>query len=543
MRKSSCSGYLRLGASPRTSWLLRITLLMTAPDRTVGLPQCQMTPTPQQQAAIDGILLWLTDPTTQGEWAGLFGYAGTGKSYTVAALLAQLKQLKFKPIIATPTHKAARVLRSFLASRQLALPVITLAALLRQLPQVDDETGQQLFVSEADAGSVKYDLILIDEASMVRDSDIEALNFVLAKGCRVLAIGDQAQLPPVESSEPQDLSGAFRRVDRQWVLNEVIRYDGSILEIATAIRDAAKGLPNLAPPSLVAPASYSEFTTTTDPQVWLHAALDAFESLDYQQNQDHARILCWTNAARQYLNQQVRARIMGVEAQRFELGELLVCSSPLFDCDHAYGKEQRIVAHASTELRVIATPEALQNQRLVLPRQPLTATQLDRLRRKHKYPQSLLLEEEESWRCWQLKVRDQDGNPFELRVLHESEVDRFKYVQAWAKECRDWKQFYARQQSLITSELGYGYCLTIHRSQGSTFNNVFIASDWRFCKDEHLVNRLLYVAVTRAANQVTMLLPAHLAQPCPPEASLSADVSPHCSPEVDPITWTIFRDP
>lgn len=59
----------------------------------------------------------------------------------------------------------------------------------------------------------------------------------------------------------------------------------------------------------------------------------------------------------------------------------------------------------------------------------------------------------------------------------------------------------------IHKSIDYAYALTIHKSQGSTFRNVYVdASNIRVAKDRDLSLRLLYTALSRATNKAIILL-------------------------------------
>ena len=65
---------------------------------------------------------------------------------------------------------------------------------------------------------------------------------------------------------------------------------------------------------------------------------------------------------------------------------------------------------------------------------------------------------------------------------------------------RDWKNFYALKNSF--TEVKHSYAMTIHKSQGSTFDNVIVnISDAEYCRDNTLKEKLLYTALTRTSNK------------------------------------------
>ena len=53
--------------------------------------------------------------------------------------------------------------------------------------------------------------------------------------------------------------------------------------------------------------------------------------------------------------------------------------------------------------------------------------------------------------------------------------------------------------SKLTKDLDYGYAMTVHKSQGGTFDRVGVdLGNLKTCKDKNLMRRLIYVAISRA---------------------------------------------
>jgi exodeoxyribonuclease-5 len=67
---------------------------------------------------------------------------------------------------------------------------------------------------------------------------------------------------------------------------------------------------------------------------------------------------------------------------------------------------------------------------------------------------------------------------------------------------RIWRRFFLLRDAFAS--LGPAAVLTVHRSQGSTFGEVFVARDVFWAREEQLCRQLAYVAVSRASQGVTM---------------------------------------
>ncbi|MCI3205180.1 MULTISPECIES: AAA family ATPase [Pandoraea] len=138
----------------------------------------------------------------------LSGGPGTGKTTTVVGLLACLleRDANLRVALAAPTGKAAQRMQEALTARQdlpdtvrLALPeaALTLHRLLGVLPESAEQVGRRF---RHHAGNpLPYDLIVVDEASMIDLSMATALLEAVPDGARLILLGDKDQLAAVEA--------------------------------------------------------------------------------------------------------------------------------------------------------------------------------------------------------------------------------------------------------------------------------------------------------------------------------------------------------
>ncbi len=175
----------------------------------------------------------------------LKGYAGTGKTSLVAALVKTLLQLKQHVMLLAPTGRAAKVFSSYAGA-----PAFTIhKKIYRQKSIVDMDSFQ------ANINLHKHTLFIVDEASMISNEGLsgsmfgtgrlldDLMQFVYScEGCRLILVGDTAQLPPVGEEESPALSRMVLEgynVDVTEVnLTEVVRQEreSGILWNATHLR-------------------------------------------------------------------------------------------------------------------------------------------------------------------------------------------------------------------------------------------------------------------------------------------------------------------
>ena len=201
-------------------------------------------PTLEQERAIGVFADFLTG-TSYPSVMILRGAAGTGKTTLAAAIVRAMIALKQKIVLLAPTGRAAKVFSLYAGQ-----PAYTIHR--RIYRQKSLEGGFTLNYNVA-----QDTIFIVDEASMISDSgESSLLNDLLqfvygGQRCRLLLIGDYAQLPPVGETESPALSASCLRGYGFHVyeatLNEVLRQaaESGILYNATAIRHLQSSLPKI----------------------------------------------------------------------------------------------------------------------------------------------------------------------------------------------------------------------------------------------------------------------------------------------------------
>jgi exodeoxyribonuclease V alpha subunit len=172
------------------------------------------------------------------------GGPGTGKTFTVVKILALLQELADQPLhiaLAAPTGKAAMRLQESIGLSKAKLPcaeaiknhipetVTTLHRLLGAMPP------SPYFRHHADKPLV-YDLVVVDEASMVDLALMSKLMDALKPGARLILLGDKDQLASVESGAVlADLASAGTLQKNVYTLKKSHRFGGVIKELAEAV--------------------------------------------------------------------------------------------------------------------------------------------------------------------------------------------------------------------------------------------------------------------------------------------------------------------
>lgn len=202
-------------------------------------------PTGEQEITIESFVNFLFSPKTDAIFL-LKGYAGTGKTTLISALVKTLDQLKQKCVLLAPTGRAAKVFSHYAGH-----PAYTIHRKIYRQRTFSNELDN--FVMNANLH--QHTLFIVDEASMIANEGLsggmfgtgrlldDLIHYVYAgQGCRLVLIGDTAQLPPVGEEESPALSASmlegYGLEVTEHCLTQVVRQeqDSGILYNATSLR-------------------------------------------------------------------------------------------------------------------------------------------------------------------------------------------------------------------------------------------------------------------------------------------------------------------
>ena len=433
--------------------------------------------TPDQASAIAKMKDFCAYP--RNKYFRLTGYAGTGKTFTICQLIQWLNENNYKVIAASPTNKAAKNLEVMANEAGIALQVTTVAKLLGQQAILNEKTGKEEFISKGEQKIDDYDIIIVDEFSMVNtDNFLEIQSQVdCAISTKVIFVGDSAQLPPVKEQFP--IIADHPNIRDYANLSTVVRYDGELAKVAEEIRSDEKYNKCLYP-----------FTSSEDESIilleryeWLCEAVAAFKSDEFKANPNYVRFLVWRNKTAEMLNNYVRKFLFGKDVPSYAKGDRLIAKVPVFRTefnDFKNKDEWRILLNSSEECEVIGN--AIKCHDLSY-----------------------------GWEFWQVPVITDDGLTIDLRILTEQgkkdqeeylkslkeKASQFKQQKQWSKRKKVWGQYYDAMKSFDT--LPHAYAITTHKAQGSSINYAFVdVPDMRGCPD---LQKILYTALTRAKTQ------------------------------------------
>ncbi|WP_227498496.1 ATP-dependent RecD-like DNA helicase [Synechococcus sp. PCC 7336] len=395
----------------------------------------------------------------------LTGYAGTGKSTLLQALIQRLRSQGDDRAIALTafTNKAKKVLESMAVRWGLAVECLTCCQLLGIRPVINPQTGQQEFKPERGFENQidKFALVVIDESSTIGEEMwgllLKAVSG-LFREVKLLFVGDPAQLPPVNEAE----SPCFKEIARASHLTEVVRYGNAIGLVAERLRQTIDR-PALPRFQTQLNAQASEGVEVLDAEAWHRSLIDVFVESEGSADFDRVRALAYTNRRVEQLNRTIRQATYGVGADRFVVGERLIAHNPCL-------KDETILLTSSAECTVLEV-------------------RLGRVDR---------------WQVWALGVEDEEGRWRQLQVLHEAGRAELERRLKQLAESLQWGEFWALKNQF--HDLRYAYALTVHKAQGSSFEAVYVdVRNFAINRSALERNKLCYVALTRASKRVLIL--------------------------------------
>ena len=445
----------------------------------------QFVPTTGQATALHHLSAFLLSKKSNPTYI-LRGYAGTGKTTLVTTLVKTLPEIGFNYVLMAPTGRAAKVMSSY--THRYA------STIHKKIYQVMSFPDGSIRMTRAQ-NKYKNTVFIVDEASMIGEEKEfgtrslldDLLEYVFSgEQCRLLLIGDTAQLPPVGNEESPALDidylqSQFPLTIAAFELTEVKRQAlcSGILYNATLLREKITN----DDPVYTLPLFDVDFDDTLriDPEGFeelLHQAFDSGQGND-------CVIICKSNKRANLFNQAIRSRILNIEGEIATSDKLMIVKNNYFWADG--NKEISFIANGDlAEIMRINHYEELYGFRfadvtLSFPDYPESPYMDVKILLDTLNSNSASLTEEESTRLRQAIEADYMDIP--------NRRERFK-----AMKQNPWYN---------ALQVKFAYALTCHKTQGGQWKRVFVDSSLNL-KDELEKEdlRWLYTAVTRAQEKL-----------------------------------------
>lgn len=438
-------------------------------------------------------LKMLTDFLLERETDSLLllkGYAGTGKTSLVGALVKTLNELQQKCVLLAPTGRAAKVFSNYSGQKAFTIH----KKIYRQKAFSNEPTG----FMPAD-NLHKDTLFIVDEASMISNDGMDSISFGTGRllddliqyvysgeNCRLILMGDVAQLPPVMQTEspalnPEILRGYNLKVE-DITLTQVVRQSGDsgILFNATRLRDALRNNEVEIFPKLRL-KGFSDFRKVNGDEL-----IEEIASSYSHDGLDDTMIITRSNKRATIYNNGIRNRILYREEELSSGDRLMVAKNNYYWTSGC--KEMDFIANGEIVqvLRVRRTTELygfrfadvsvrFQDYDLEMDIKIL----LDTLQ-----TDTPALPRELNDKLFFTILEDYDDVPTKAGKMKKMKADPYYNV----------------------VQVKYAYAITCHKAQGGQWMNVFL--DIGYMTEEMLGEdfyRWLYTAITRATHRLYLV--------------------------------------
>lgn len=461
------------------------------------------TPTDEQMELMEKLSFFVANPVSRQLFL-LKGYAGTGKTTIVSALVKALRQMKYKTVLMAPTGRAAKVF-----SKYSGYTAYTIHKKIYRQKSITDNTTFQL-----NRNSYEDTLFIVDESSMISNKGLsgnmfgtgrlldDLITYVYSsKGCSLLLLGDSAQLPPVgEYESPALLKKELDSYGLEvslFTLKTVMRqtYSSGILYNATVLR-------NLLPESddvNINVVSGFKFKLTGFSDVVRIGGNDLIESLSQCYNRDgidETIVLCRSNKRANVYNNGIRNAILDREDELNRGEHLMVVKNNYYWTEHLLPEDRD---------SYLEYPSFIANGDVAVVQRIRRSTELYGFRYVNvtlTFPDYDDIEMDVTLLLDTLHSESPSLTAQENEKLFNSVIEDYEHIRSKKekmKQLRENPYFNAMQ-------VKYAYAITCHKAQGGQWKNVFIDQGYipEGGRDADY-GRWLYTALTRATETVYLV--------------------------------------
>ncbi|MBU2940113.1 AAA family ATPase [Lacinutrix sp. C3R15] len=448
-------------------------------------------PTPKQ----DIVLLQLSEFIFSKSPNALYllkGYAGTGKTTIIGTIVTHLWKAKKSAVLMAPTGRAAKVISNYAKKEAFTIHKKI------YFPKKNKGGGVNFVLQP---NKHKNTIFIVDEASMISDTASDSklyengsllddlMRYVYSgHQCKLLLIGDTAQLPPVKldispALDENTLSLSYDKDVIKMELDEVVRQeqDSGILENATILREALSSA--FVETFKFELKSFKDIIRLVDGYEIMDAINDSYSNL----GNEETAIIVRSNKRANLYNQQIRERILFNENE-LSAGDYLMVV-----------KNNYYWLKPTTEAGFIANGDIIEILEI------------------------FSIQELYGFRFAEVKIRMVDYpkmKPFETVLLldtitaetpslaYEDSNRLYQEVQKdFEDETSNYKKFLKIKQNkhFNALQVKFSYAITCHKSQGGQWNTVFVEQPYLPNGIDTDYLRWLYTAITRAKEKLYLI--------------------------------------
>ena len=416
----------------------------------------------------------------------LKGYAGTGKTTLISTLVKSLPVLGKRSVLIAPTGRAAKVLSKYSGK--------TASTIHKKIYLIRTSKSGNTFITLKE-NTHRDTIFLVDEASMIAEKSdkgfgnrslLDDLIKYVYDGydCKLILVGDTAQLPPVhlEISPALDEEKIEANYNKQVICKELIqvvrqRKNSVILRNATNIRNRINN----------ADYSYPKLATSSE-VIRLNNGEDLQDALEAAYNNEginSTTVLCRSNKRANLYNQQIRAKIKWQEKEISSGDMLMVVRNNYHWLDD--NSKAGFIANGDT-VKVLKIRETIERYGF---RFAKATIQLIDYNKEQSLDVILLLDTLSS------------KTP---AITYEQYQNLYKEVSLDYKGEKEINKKIKKDPFFNALQIKFAYAITCHKSQGGQWDNVFI--DLGYFTEDMLNKsylRWLYTAITRSTKKLFLI--------------------------------------
>lgn len=451
-----------------------------------------------QKKLIKKLANFVSSASKQNEIFLLKGYAGTGKTSVIAALVKAVDSLKLKSFLLAPTGRAAKVLSLYAGKN-----AYTIHKKIYRQKSSSDGFGKFIL----DINLHKDTIFIVDEASMIANRTNENSSFGSGKllddlteyvynnkGCKLILVGDNAQLPPVKL----DVSPALNKKELESYgldvieheLTEVIRQekDSGILYNATKIRKILskssetdskvifKGFPK------IKLEGFSDIKRLGGADL-IESISDAYNSYSEQD----VIVICRSNKRANRFNQGIRSSVLYKEDE-ISVGDLIMIV-----------KNNYYWAEDFDEIDFIANGDTAEIIKI--------GSYTERY--GFRFADVTLLFYDYNNIEIKTKIILDTLNSESASLTYEQNVELYRKIEEDFSEIKNKRKRFEKIRELDyfnALQVKFAYAVTCHKAQGGQWKKVFLDQGWI---TEDMINkeflRWLYTAFTRSTKELYLV--------------------------------------
>jgi len=448
-------------------------------------------PTPKQSVALQQLSSYVLSKEKERLFL-LKGFAGTGKTTIIGTLVNNLWHTTMKAVLMAPTGRAAKVMSSYSKTQAYTIHKKI------YFPKKQTGGGVQFVLAP---NKHRNTIFIVDEASMIPDTPADSKLFengsllddlmmfaYSGHNCKLILIGDTAQLPPVHldlspALDEGKLSLNYNKEVTRLELDEVVRQSehSGILFNATLLREQLQS------------SFFNDFKFDANPYSDIVRLVDGYEiqeAIDgsYSENgKEETTIIVRSNKRANLYNENIRNRILYLEND-LAVGDYMMVV-----------KNNYFWLKPTSEAGFIANGDIIEVLEIFAIKELYGFKFAEVKVKMVDYPNQIPFETVlllDTIQAVTPSLSYEDGNKLYQEVMKDYAHEKSKYKKFLG--VKNNKYFNALQ-------VKFSYAITCHKSQGGQWNTVFVEQPYLPNGIDKEYLRWLYTAVTRAKKQLYLI--------------------------------------